>query len=71
MSETTITFTVPDISCDHCVRAIESEVAPLNGVAAVDVDVETKTVRVSGGQAAEIEAAIAEAGYSVASRGPA
>ena len=60
------TYTVPDISCDHCVRAIEKELAPLDGVEAVNVDVDSKTVTVNGGQPSAIEAAIAQAGYAIA-----
>ncbi|MDH4280621.1 MAG: heavy-metal-associated domain-containing protein [Acidimicrobiia bacterium] len=59
-------FKVPDVSCNHCVDAITSEVAPLAGVAAVDVDLETKIVTVTGGDHAAIIAAIDEAGYDVA-----
>ena len=35
MSE--IILCVPDMSCDHCVRAISSEVAVVPGVETVDV----------------------------------
>lgn len=62
----TRTYTVPGISCDHCKRAIEGHVAPLTGVATVAVDVQDKTVSVTGGDPAEIEAAIVEAGYAIA-----
>ena len=57
---------VPDISCDHCVRAIESALAPVAGVTAVDVDLDAKTVTVAGGDAAAVVAALDEAGYDVA-----
>ena len=66
MSPDTRTYTVPDISCDHCKRAIEDHVSPLDGVAAVTVDIEARTVTVTGGSAAEVEAAIVDAGYSTA-----
>ena len=36
MSAATHTYTVPDIKCDHCKRAIEDHVTPLNGVTAVE-----------------------------------
>jgi copper chaperone CopZ len=61
-------YTVPDISCDHCKRAIEAKVAPLAGVDAVDVDVDAKTVTVVGGDPEAIESAIVDAGYSIAGR---
>ena len=66
MSADTHTYTVPDISCDHCKRAIEDHVSPLAGVETVDVDVDTKIVTVTGGDAAAVEAAIVEAGYAIA-----
>ncbi len=61
------TYHVPDISCDHCKNAIESEVATVSGVDSVIVDVDSKTVTVEGGDDAAIRAAIDEAGYEVAS----
>jgi copper chaperone len=62
------TYIVPDISCDHCVRAIEGEVALVAGVSAVSADVETKHVVVRGEALddAAIRAAIDEAGYTPA-----
>ena len=59
-------YTVPDISCDHCKRAIENEVSPLDGVVTVDVDVASKQVTVTGGEPAAVEAAISKAGYAIA-----
>ncbi len=60
------TFSVPDISCDHCVNAITTEVGGVDGVTSVDVDLDTKTVTVVGGDEAPIVAAIDEAGFDVA-----
>ena len=61
------TYQVPDISCDHCKRAIEGEVGDLDGVDRVEVDVEARRVTVDGVAADdEIRAAIEEAGYEVA-----
>lgn len=65
MSADTRTYTVPDISCDHCKRAIEDHVTPLDGVDTVSVDIDNKTVTITGGDAGAIEAAIADAGYTV------
>lgn len=63
----TRTFAVPDVSCDHCQRAIEGEVGQLDGVTTVQVDLESKTVTVEGDVADDaIIAAIDEAGYEVA-----
>ena len=65
---TTLTYSVPDVSCDHCRAAITSEVAPLAGVESVVVDLGAKTVTVTGDglDEAAIVAAIDEAGYEVA-----
>ncbi len=60
------TYSVPGISCDHCKHAIEAEVGAVSGVTDVVVDVESKTVRVVGGDDAAIRTAIDEAGYDVA-----
>ncbi len=57
---------VPDISCEHCVNAITSEVTSVDGVDSVAVDLEAKTVTVVGGDHDSIVAAIDEAGYDVA-----
>lgn len=66
MTSPTHTFNVPGISCDHCKRAIESEVAPVAGVEAVGVDVDAKSVVVTGGDRSDLVAAISAAGYDVA-----
>ena len=63
----TRTYSVPDISCDHCVSAITGAVTPLDGVAKVDVDLEAKQVTVDGSDDTAIRAAIDDAGYDVAS----
>lgn len=60
------TYAVPDISCEHCVRAITDEVSPLAGVTALEVDLEAKEVRVAGGDDEAIRAAIDTAGYDIA-----
>lgn len=62
------TYLVPDISCGHCKSAIEGEVSQLDDVAEVSVDIDARTVTVSGSASDDaIHAAIAEAGYEVAS----
>ena len=63
----THSFSVPDISCDHCVAAITDEVSRVADVASIEVDVDAKTVTVVGGDQAAIVTAIDEAGYDVAS----
>jgi copper chaperone CopZ len=63
----TATYSVPDISCNHCKQAIESEVARLPGIETVEVDVKAKTVTVVAEPLDEraIVGAIDEAGYEV------
>ena len=48
-------LTVPNISCGHCVSAIESELAGMDGVTSVKADAETKTVTVGWQSPATIE----------------
>lgn len=43
----TKTFTVPNISCDHCVKTIKRELGDLPYVLSVDGDAPSKTVTVS------------------------
>ncbi|MDL4814937.1 heavy-metal-associated domain-containing protein [Actinomadura opuntiae] len=66
MSE--IRYSVPAISCGHCVAAISGEVRQVPGVSdvAVDVDAKLVTVRGNGLDDAALRAAIDEAGYDVA-----
>jgi copper chaperone CopZ len=63
MSE--ITYCVPDMSCAHCRTAITAEVTALAGVDSVEVDLDTKLVRITGENLddAALVAAIDEAGY--------
>ena len=49
-----------------CKHAIESSVGDVNGVDAVNVDIDAKTVTVAGGDDADIVEAIDRAGYDVA-----
>ncbi len=64
----TISYSVPDVSCGHCRAAITSEVSTVAGVESVDVDLDAKTVTVTGEplDEAAIIAAIDDAGYEVA-----
>ena len=40
------TFSIPSISCGHCVNAIKSELTELEGVSKVEGNVEGKSVQV-------------------------
>ena len=64
----TVTYTVPKIHCAHCGAAIKEEVSEVVGVAAVEVDVDTKVVIIHGESLDDtaLRAAIEEAGYEAA-----
>lgn len=64
---TEVRYSVPAISCEHCVNAISAEVEKVPGVVGVLVDVETKLVTVTGETLDDIalREAIDEAGYDV------
>ena len=38
----TITYTIPNINCMHCVHTIKTEIGDLAGVKTVDADLSTK-----------------------------
>ena len=63
-----MTYSVPAIHCAHCAMSIREEVSEVEGVDAVDVDLETKRVVVHGESLddAALRAAISEAGYEAA-----
>jgi copper chaperone len=67
---TTITLSVPDISCAHCKTSIEGAVSPLAGVDSAEVEIDARTVEVKYDESAveldAIIAAIDEQGYEVA-----
>jgi copper chaperone len=42
----TVTLNVPDISCEHCERAITNALRPVEGIQSVRVDIPAKQVRV-------------------------
>jgi copper chaperone CopZ len=61
----TQTYLVAGMSCDHCTVAVTEEVTKVAGITGVDVDLDTKLVRVSGDTIDDgaVVAAIDEAGY--------
>lgn len=64
---TSITLSVPDMSCDGCAKAVESALSKLDAVKQADVSLDSKTVTVeldSDGPTETLIAAIAAAGYS-------
>jgi copper chaperone len=60
-----LTYLAPGMTCDHCKTAVSEEVAKVDGVTAVVVDLDTKLVRVQGTDVdpAAVVDAIDEAGY--------
>lgn len=65
---TTATYRVEGMSCEHCVRAVSTEVGRIEGVRTVEVDLDGGSVAVTseGPLAdADVRAAVDEAGYTV------
>jgi copper chaperone len=66
---TTKTYSVPAISCGHCVMTIERELKYVDGLQSVKADQESKAVRVeveSDDVLPAVEAMLAEIGYPAA-----
>lgn len=62
------TYTVTGMSCDHCVRAVTTEVGRLPGVTGVDVDLASGRLTVTSDQPLAddaVRAAVDEAGYEL------
>jgi copper chaperone len=49
------TFTIPNISCGHCVMSIKNELSDLEGVSAVDGDPSLKSMTVTWEAPATLE----------------
>ena len=57
-------FSVPEMSCGHCVATIEKAVKSVDPDAEIACDLASKTVEInSGSSASDINVAIKEAGY--------
>ncbi len=58
-------FSVPGMTCGHCVHAVTTEVLAVDGVTGVEVDLDSKTVVATGDHLdpAALAAAIDEAGF--------
>jgi copper chaperone len=67
----TITLNVPDISCEHCERAITGALTPVAGVQHVQVDIPGKQVNVQYDEATvdvdQMKEILAEEDYPVES----
>jgi copper ion binding protein len=63
---TTVTYSVPAISCGHCTHTIETEVKELQGVQSVKAEIDSKKVTISFDAPADeekIKALLAEINY--------
>ncbi len=58
-------YSVPGMTCDHCKKAVTEELVAVSGVVAVEVNLDDKSVVVSGNQLNDraLRDAIDEAGY--------
>jgi copper chaperone len=66
---TTVTYTIPNISCGHCVHTIKSELSELAGVKVVEADQATKQATITYEPPATedgIKALLAEINYPAA-----
>jgi copper chaperone len=64
-------FSVPGMSCGHCVQTITSALKHVDGRASVDINLEAKTVRVESTKPLEVLVkAISAAGYESSVVGP-
>jgi len=64
----TKTFSVPKISCNHCVMTIKRELSALSGVTGVEGDVARKQVTVTyktDADLAKVRETMAEIGYPI------
>lgn len=43
----TVTYSIPNISCGHCVHTIQSEVSEMPGVSSVLANQENRTVQIT------------------------
>lgn len=65
---TTTTYDVKGMTCSHCVNAVSTEIAMLDGVTAVAVELETGKVTVTSERPLDVDtvrAAVDEAGYEL------
>jgi copper chaperone len=63
------TYTVTGMTCSHCVLSVQEEVSEIAGVTDVDVDLDSGRLTISGADISDdaVRAAVADAGYEVAS----
>ena len=63
-------FSVPEISCDHCISTIVNTLSGDENIESVDVDVETKNVTLESSEEINLDlvkSLLDEQGYSIVS----
>lgn len=63
----TTEFRVPDATCGHCKQTIESAVSAIEGVRAVELNLESKTLKVDHDETVQSDnlvGAVTAAGYN-------
>jgi len=65
---TTVTYSIPNISCQHCIHTITTELTDLEGVISVTADLATKMTTISFEPPAtedKIKSLLAEINYPI------
>ena len=65
-----VTYTIPNISCNHCVHTIKLEIGEIEGVVAVEASSDTKQATITFEEPAteeKIKRTLEEINYPVAS----
>jgi copper chaperone len=64
------TVSIPDMSCGHCKATVEAALAALPGAGTVEVDLASRTARITGpAPVAEVLIALEQAGYPASAQG--
>ncbi|MCK5313996.1 MAG: heavy-metal-associated domain-containing protein [Anaerolineales bacterium] len=66
---TTVTYSIPDISCGHCVHTIQMELSDLDGVKSVEANQETRQATITfepPASEAQLKSLLTEINYPVA-----
>ena len=65
---TVATYKVSGMTCDHCVQSVKNEVAKLQGVTEVAIDLDSGAVTITSADGVDpsaLRAAVDEAGYDL------
>lgn len=65
----TVTLSIPNISCNHCIMTVKREAGLVSGIEFVSGDMQTKTATFhveDDASLSELKATLAEAGYPAA-----